>query len=98
MKKYQINKSLSYIKDEDSVSFHVEKDDYFGTIATIIGLIGQNIEKNNNYKPKEVLSALKNLEKDLVYLQKNYYIKLKNQSIPKIKNKNRVPKGKLNNQ
>lgn len=70
------------VKDKDSVRFHVSQDDYFGTIATIISLIKQkNI--NKNLEP-----ALNNLEKDLMWLQKNYQI------TPRIKKKNRTPKGK----
>lgn len=74
MKKYKINSKLSYVKDEASVAFHVESGDYFGTIATIVSLISQDIEDNNCYEPKDVLKALKNLEKDLIYLQENYDI------------------------
>lgn len=53
---------------QKSVKFHVESDDYFGTLATILGLLRQtsNIGKGNK--------ILKRLEKDLMFLQKNYRI------------------------
>lgn len=85
-KKYKIKNLVWMIKDKDSVRFHVSQDDYFGTIATIISLIKQ---KNKN---KDFESALNNLEKDLTWLQKNYQI------TPKIKKKNKTPKGKETSQ
>lgn len=53
-----------------SLKFHIKSNDYFGTLATIISLVRQNLEK------KESGSAhiLKKLENDLVYLQENYKI------------------------
>lgn len=100
MKKYKIKKNLSYIRDEASVSFHVDSGDYFGTIATVISLISQDIAEKGSCDIQGLLKALKNLEKDLVHLQENYDISPKKQyqSIPKTKNKNKVPKGKLSNQ
>ncbi len=64
------------MKDEDSVRFHVQNDDYFGTIATVISLIRQKIAKEC---PRDALlkKSLNNLEKDLMFLQKNYQISRK---------------------
>jgi len=90
-KKYKIRPLTWFVKDESSVKFHVENDDYFGTIATILSLIKQEIKKGANSTP-EIETTLKNLEKDLLYLQNNYQIN------PKTRNKNNTPNGNENNQ
>lgn len=74
MRKYAISQKILYVRDEDSVSFHVESGDYFGTIATIISLVSQDIERKGSYDALSLLKALKSLEKDLIHLQANYDI------------------------
>ena len=81
---YKINSSFFILKDEKSVKSHLKNNDYFGTIATIISLIKQNLD--NGINKEKVITALKNLEKDLVFLQENYEIKLKSK-LNKAKNK-----------
>ena len=49
-----------------SLKFHIENDDYFGTLATVIYLKMQNIEKE--------LKGMERLKDDLMYLQNNYKI------------------------
>jgi len=72
IKDYEINRSFYLIHDKKSVNFHVQKNDYFGTLATIIKLINQD----NILEDKvELKKLLKKLEKDLIYLQKNFAIK-----------------------
>lgn len=63
------NKSMS----QKSVKFHIKNNDYFGTLATVLELLRQNIE-NNKFK-KEYKKILSNLIKDLIYLQKEFIIK-----------------------
>lgn len=53
---------------QKSVKFHVESDDYFGTLATILSLLRQTSSIGKGSK------ILKRLEKDLMFLQKNYRI------------------------
>lgn len=53
-----------------NIKFHIESDDYFGTLATVIDLIRQEKEKIEKRQNK----ILKDLKDDLVYLQKNYKI------------------------
>lgn len=89
-KKYQITPLIWLVKDEDNVRFHVESDDYFGTIATILSLLKQRIKKDGC--EAAVLKSFSNLEKDLLFLQNNYQIS------PRIKNKKTSPKGKLKSQ
>lgn len=70
---YQIKPLILLMRDEDSVRFHVKNDDYFGTIATVISLIRQKLKKEK--RPNDLaVQALNNLEKDLMFLQKNYRI------------------------
>lgn len=92
VKKYQIKPLVWLVKDEASVKFHVKSNDYFGTIATILNLLKQQIKKNDGQRASVLKKTLKNLEKDLLFLQKNYQIS------PKTKNKKTTPNGKLINQ
>jgi len=62
---------VSFIKDKETVNFHVEQNDYFGTLATIISLINQDYVLDNKKDLKKILTSL---NKDLVYLQKNFTI------------------------
>lgn len=64
---YQIQSYNFLLSDEKSVKFHVESDDYFGTLATILSLWQQKKEW-----PKE---NYQELHDDLMLLQKKYQIK-----------------------
>lgn len=57
---------------QKSVKFHIESSDYFGTLATILSLVRQNIENGDNDKLN--IKMLKNYEKELMYLQDKYSI------------------------
>ncbi len=98
MKKYQLTPILHLLKDEASVKFHVQSDDYFGTIATVLNLLKQQIKKDGCDNAAVLNKTLDNLEKDLMFLQKNYEINLRPQISPRMKNKNSKPKGKLKSQ
>lgn len=91
-KKYEIKPLFLLVRDEKSAKFHIKNDDYFGTIATILNLIKYEIKKNGLTNKDVLNKTLDNLNKDLVFLQKNYQIN------PKIKNKNITPNGKLKSQ
>lgn len=91
-KKYQITPVVRLVKDETSTKFHVKNDDYFGTIAAVLSLMKQQIIKNNHPQAAVFNTILKNIEEDLLYLQKNYQIKARK------RNKTIIPKGKLTNQ
>jgi hypothetical protein len=57
------------------VLFHVEADDYFGTLATVLDLLRQEIERRGaREKHAEVLGRV---AQDLVYLQRNFRIERK---------------------
>jgi len=104
IKKYQITPILWLVRDEAGVKFHVKSDDYFGTIATVLSLLKQQIKKDG-HSPAAVQKTLNNLERDLLFLQKNYQIHSRpllnsghHQINPKIKNRKIKPKGRLNSQ
>lgn len=91
-KKYQLKHLYWLVKDEAEVKFHVKNNDYFGTIATILDLIKQQIKNDTDKNDAVFQKIFSDLETDLMFLQKNYQIK------PKTKNKNNKPKGKLKSQ
>ncbi len=78
MNNYKISKNFILLNDKESVKFHIKKEDYFGTIATILSLIEQDLEKNE-YKQEldRVKKSLNELKKDFIFLQKNYNIEEK---------------------
>ncbi|MCX6798023.1 MAG: hypothetical protein NTX66_02305 [Candidatus Falkowbacteria bacterium] len=76
-KNYKIKNLTLILRDEASVKFHVKNDDYFGTIATIISLLKQEVRNHQLKNQTKINAAFKNLEKDLMFLQRNYQISLK---------------------
>ncbi|QQG52462.1 MAG: hypothetical protein HY931_04040 [Candidatus Falkowbacteria bacterium] len=90
--KYLIKPGVWLLKDEAGTKFHLSQDDYFGTIATILSLWRQNIEKNPDLINPDFYQTLNEVEKDLIWLQQNYQIK------PRIKKKNKIPKGRERSQ
>lgn len=97
-KRYRITPTLYLLRDEANVRFHVKSDDYFGTIATVLDLIKQQIKKDSRPDAAVLNKTLKNLKDDLMFLQNNYEIKRRPQIRPRIKNRNSKPKGKLKSQ
>lgn len=55
-----------------SLEFHIKSNDYFGALATSLSLIKQTI--NNKEFSKINLDNLKEIEEDVMYLQKGYKI------------------------
>lgn len=78
-KNYQLKPTVKILKDAASVKFHVENNDYFGTAATLVALIRQQLSiqiKKAPVKDRDLIDkAFKNLENDLLHLQDNYQIK-----------------------
>ena len=95
-KKYKISSHPQVVQDKTSTKFHVRHNDYFGTIATVLRLIKEELQETKNFTENNLEKIFIELEKDLLFLQKNYYIQAQNK--PKIKNKNNKPKGKLKSQ
>jgi len=67
---------------KQQIEFHIRSDDYFGTLAATIDLAKQAFEKdlNKTATKKRQIKILNKLKKDLVFLQKNYYITKKQKS------------------
>ncbi len=95
-KNYQLKPTVKILKDAASVKFHVDNNDFFGTAATLVGLIRQQLSiqiKKAPVKDRALIDkAFKNLEDDLLHLQENYQIKA-NQ-----KKNQKEAKGKLKSQ
>ena len=95
-KKYQIDPSIQILKDANSVKFHVENNDYFGTAATLVHLLREQLVEQIKKAPadekKLIHQAFKNLEQDLILLQKNYYIRTKKKA------NHKTAKGRLKSQ
>jgi len=89
IKEYNIKPLFLLVRDKEGTEFHVKNDDYFGTIATILNLLKEEIKKSGHMNKAALNKTLNNLSKDLMFLQKNYQIN------PRAKNKNKTPKGKL---
>ena len=53
------------------MEFHIKSGDYFGTLATILDLLRQNLSPYTQKKEKKTLEAIVG---DLGYLQKNHKI------------------------
>ena len=54
-----------------SLRFHIENNDYFGTLATVIDLVSQDLQKNGQNRNAEILQRLRD---NLVYLQRSHRI------------------------
>jgi hypothetical protein len=66
---------------EESVTFHVEHNDYFGTLATVLDLLSQDLRKKGHLRNAETLVGLRDR---LMYLQHGYRIEkiVPNSKIP----------------
>ncbi|HRH33180.1 MAG TPA: hypothetical protein PK720_03535 [bacterium] len=56
---------------KESLEFHIKSDDYFGTLATVLDLIKQQVFGDKKSKLKD---AIESKISELLYLQKNYQI------------------------
>jgi len=56
---------------ESSIQFHIEKNDFFGTLATVIDLVSQDLQKNGQNRNAEILQRLRD---NLVYVQRSHRI------------------------
>ena len=56
---------------EASLQFHIESNDYFGTLATVLDLVSQELRKKGHHRNADTLDRLRD---DLVHLQQGYRI------------------------
>ena len=52
---------------QDSLAFHIQEDDYFGTLATVLDLIRQDLHRNGYNRHALTLAGLRD---KLMYLQR----------------------------
>jgi len=63
---------------EKSLTFHIEQNDYFGTLATVLDLVRQDLGKQGYYRHE---GTLRRLRDDLLHLQRSHWIqKIKRRS------------------
>ena len=55
--------------DQESLQFHIEHNDYFGTLATVLDLVSQDLAKQG-YDRHE--GTLRRLRDNLLYLQHSH--------------------------
>jgi hypothetical protein len=63
----------SYTMDKKGVEFHIEGNDFFGTLATVLSLVAQDLKAGRS-SPKKLASELFTKSDELVYLQERYCI------------------------
>jgi hypothetical protein len=56
---------------EESLQFHIEQNDCFGTLATVLDLVSQDLRRKGN---RSHAMRLRRLRDGLMYLQKGYRI------------------------
>lgn len=57
--------------NKKNIEFHIKSDDYFGTLATVLDLLKQNL---NPFNQKQEKKTLESKVEELMYLQKKYKI------------------------
>jgi hypothetical protein len=57
--------------NEKSLQFHIEQNDSFGTLATVLDLVSQDLRKKGHHGHAETLGRLRDR---LMYLQQEYRI------------------------
>jgi hypothetical protein len=63
-------------KRKQQIEFHIQRDVYFGTVATVLGLLHETLGKKSADKAMRLrsLRLLKNVRNDFIFLQKRYHI------------------------
>lgn len=54
---------------QKSLKFHIKSGDYFGTLSTVLSIV-----KQEPFCIEKYIKSLNEIEKDLMFLQKNYKI------------------------
>jgi len=54
-----------------SLQFHIEQNDYFGTLATVLDLVSQDLQRGGRHRHAKTLASLCH---DLMRLQEEYRI------------------------
>ncbi len=59
---------------QKSTNFHIKSNDYFGTLASVLTIVNEKKDDYNKADLKLIDRILKNVIKDLIYLQDKYKI------------------------
>ena len=57
--------------NEESLQFHIQANDCFGTLATVVDLVAQSLRKQGTARE---IAALGRVRDQLMYLQRRYRI------------------------
>jgi hypothetical protein len=57
--------------NDRSLQFHIQQNDYFGTLATVLNLLRQDLARRRYQRHAETLTRLRD---ELVYLQRSHRI------------------------
>ena len=56
---------------DENLQFHIQANDYFGTLSTVLDLVRQDLDRRRYHRHAETLTRLRD---DLVYLQRSHRI------------------------
>lgn len=71
---------LSFLRDalpkerKQSIDFHIASGDYFGTLATVIGLMADSLSSDAAGAAKRCVKTMADLQEDLQYLHETHTI------------------------
>ena len=71
LERFYLPRGILQSMNEENLQFHIEANDYFGTLATVLDLLRQDLDRRG-YKPHA--GTLSRLRDDLVYLQRSHRI------------------------
>ncbi|MEZ4104420.1 MAG: hypothetical protein R3B60_03990 [Candidatus Paceibacterota bacterium] len=75
---WQVRDGDDNLENLDQLHFHVQAGDYFSTLATILGFVEEMImEQDTKNAMAYELKVLRQVKKDLLYLNANFDIKAK---------------------
>lgn len=63
--------------NKERIEKHIEQSNYFGTLAAVLSLARQTLERGGMGRKNSHIKLLQSLEEDLMYLQDNYKIEKK---------------------
>lgn len=75
-----LSPGISFLRDapsherKGSIKFHIEQNDYFGTLATVLGLIADSSQQGDDAARERSAKALIDLRDELLYLQSTHKI------------------------
>lgn len=66
--------------EKASLQFHIQQNDYFGTLATVLDLVRQDLDRRGYHSHAVILSGLR---EELIYLRQSHQIEKIQDSEPK---------------